>query len=211
MYLNINRHQCCDGCRIRWLLESIMILSLDYFLCPHEEDPTNPVELIRRDRITASGVRYVPSGVKAVNKKVSANKLKQQAVKASYEHERQKYAETSQSIPSYSCPNGELLEASTLGIWDKSFVEFSGISRSFYKNYPILVHKLMKIAGKWLRSSHSEKKVEPEASFEILTNPAWVVPAEEKFIKFLEESRYVPGEKLIKKEKNDFIVSVLYC
>ncbi|XP_034696620.1 uncharacterized protein LOC117922577 isoform X2 [Vitis riparia] len=55
MYLNINRHQCCDGCRIRWLLESIMILSLDYFLCPHEEDPTNPVELIRRDRITASG------------------------------------------------------------------------------------------------------------------------------------------------------------
>ena len=60
----------------------------------------------------------------------------------------------------------------------------------------------MKIAGKWLRSSYLEKKAKPEASFEILTNPAWVVPAEEKFIKFLEESRYVPGEKLIKKEKN---------
>ncbi|KAL6312383.1 hypothetical protein AAG906_008060 [Vitis piasezkii] len=40
--------------------------------------------------------------------------------------------------------------------------------------------------------SPSEKKVEPEASFEILTNPARVVPAQEKFIKFLEESRYVP-------------------
>ena len=59
----------------------------------------------------------------------------------------------------------------------------------------------MKIAGKWLRSSHSKKKVEPEASFEIFTNPAWVVPAEEKFIKFLEESRYVPGVKLRKKKK----------
>ncbi|XP_077250441.1 26S proteasome non-ATPase regulatory subunit 1 homolog A-like [Tasmannia lanceolata] len=38
----------------------------------------------------------------------------------------------------------------------------------------------------------SEKKVEPEPSFEILTNPARVVPAQEKFVKFLEESRYVP-------------------
>lgn len=37
-----------------------------------------------------------------------------------------------------------------------------------------------------------EKKSEPEPSFEILTNPARVVPAQEKFIKFLEESRYVP-------------------
>ncbi|KAG6726126.1 hypothetical protein I3842_02G065500 [Carya illinoinensis] len=37
-----------------------------------------------------------------------------------------------------------------------------------------------------------EKKSEPESSFEILTNPARVVPAQEKFIKFLEESRYVP-------------------
>ncbi|XP_058203848.1 26S proteasome non-ATPase regulatory subunit 1 homolog A-like isoform X1 [Rhododendron vialii] len=37
-----------------------------------------------------------------------------------------------------------------------------------------------------------EKKAEPEPAFEILTNPARVVPAQEKFIKFLEESRYVP-------------------
>lgn len=40
--------------------------------------------------------------------------------------------------------------------------------------------------------SPPEKKSEPEPSFEILTNPARVVPAQEKFIKFLEESRYVP-------------------
>ncbi|KAK4783755.1 hypothetical protein SAY86_018123 [Trapa natans] len=40
--------------------------------------------------------------------------------------------------------------------------------------------------------SPQEKKAEPEQSFEILTNPARVVPAQEKFIKFLEESRYVP-------------------
>ena len=50
----------------------------------------------------------------------------------------------------------------------------------------------MKIVGKWLSSSPSEKKPEPEASFEILTNLVRVVPAQEKFIKFLEESRYVP-------------------
>jgi len=37
-----------------------------------------------------------------------------------------------------------------------------------------------------------EKKAEPEPAFEILTNPARVVPAQEKSIKFLEESRYVP-------------------
>ncbi|XP_039055605.1 26S proteasome non-ATPase regulatory subunit 1 homolog A-like [Hibiscus syriacus] len=41
-----------------------------------------------------------------------------------------------------------------------------------------------------------EKKVEPEPepepTFEILTNPARVVPAQEKFIEFLEDSRYVP-------------------
>ncbi|KAL8026545.1 hypothetical protein ABFX02_14G035400 [Erythranthe guttata] len=37
-----------------------------------------------------------------------------------------------------------------------------------------------------------EKKAEPEATFEILTNPARVVPAQEKFVKFLEDSRYVP-------------------
>ncbi|KAF5464987.1 hypothetical protein F2P56_015022 [Juglans regia] len=38
----------------------------------------------------------------------------------------------------------------------------------------------------------TEKKSEPEPSYEILTNPARVVPAQQKFIKFLEESRYVP-------------------
>ena len=61
----------------------------------------------------------------------------------------------------------------------------------------------MKIERKWLRSSPLEKKAETETSFEILTNPARVVPAEERFIKFLEESRYVPGEKLINKEKKE--------
>lgn len=40
--------------------------------------------------------------------------------------------------------------------------------------------------------STPEKKAEPEPSFEILTNPARVVPAQEKYIKFLEGSRYVP-------------------
>ncbi|KAJ7979655.1 26S proteasome non-ATPase regulatory subunit 1-like [Quillaja saponaria] len=40
--------------------------------------------------------------------------------------------------------------------------------------------------------SPPEKKSEPEPSFEILTNPARVVPGQERFIKFLEESRYVP-------------------
>ncbi|XP_009379347.2 26S proteasome non-ATPase regulatory subunit 1 homolog A [Pyrus x bretschneideri] len=38
----------------------------------------------------------------------------------------------------------------------------------------------------------AEKKPVPEPSFEILTNPARVVPSQEKYIKFLEESRYVP-------------------
>ncbi|GAB2267247.1 26S proteasome non-ATPase regulatory subunit 1 A [Dionaea muscipula] len=38
----------------------------------------------------------------------------------------------------------------------------------------------------------TEKKTEPDPSFEILTNPARVVPAQEKYIKFLEDSRYVP-------------------
>lgn len=37
-----------------------------------------------------------------------------------------------------------------------------------------------------------EKKVGVELSFEILTNPARVVPAQEKFIEFLEDSRYTP-------------------
>lgn len=40
--------------------------------------------------------------------------------------------------------------------------------------------------------SPPEKKSEPEPSFEILTNPARVVPAQEKFIKFLQDSRYIP-------------------
>lgn len=40
--------------------------------------------------------------------------------------------------------------------------------------------------------AEKEKKAEPEATFEILTNPARVVPAQEKFIKFLEDSRYAP-------------------
>ncbi|KAK1293170.1 hypothetical protein QJS10_CPB17g01283 [Acorus calamus] len=38
----------------------------------------------------------------------------------------------------------------------------------------------------------SEKKAEPEPTYGILTNPARVVPAQEKYIKFLEGSRYVP-------------------
>lgn len=37
-----------------------------------------------------------------------------------------------------------------------------------------------------------EKKAEPEATFEILVNPARVVPSQEKYIKLMEESRYVP-------------------
>ncbi|XP_038702017.1 26S proteasome non-ATPase regulatory subunit 1 homolog A-like [Tripterygium wilfordii] len=40
--------------------------------------------------------------------------------------------------------------------------------------------------------SQPEKKAEPEPSFEILTNPARVTPAQEKVVKFLEDSRYVP-------------------
>ena len=37
-----------------------------------------------------------------------------------------------------------------------------------------------------------KKEPEPEPTFQILTNPARVVPAQEKFIKFLEDSRYDP-------------------
>lgn len=44
----------------------------------------------------------------------------------------------------------------------------------------------------WQVDAPPEKKAEPEPSFEILINPARVVPAQEKFIKFLEDSRYVP-------------------
>uniref|UniRef100_A0A2P2MRH5 26S proteasome non-ATPase regulatory subunit 1 homolog n=1 Tax=Rhizophora mucronata TaxID=61149 RepID=A0A2P2MRH5_RHIMU len=38
----------------------------------------------------------------------------------------------------------------------------------------------------------ADKKAEPEPSYEILMNPARVVPAQEKVIKFMEDSRYVP-------------------
>uniref|UniRef100_A0A0D6QRD2 26S proteasome non-ATPase regulatory subunit 1 homolog n=1 Tax=Araucaria cunninghamii TaxID=56994 RepID=A0A0D6QRD2_ARACU len=38
----------------------------------------------------------------------------------------------------------------------------------------------------------SEKKAEAEASYEVLTNPARVVPAQEKYIEFFEKSRYMP-------------------
>ncbi|KAM3268163.1 26S proteasome non-ATPase regulatory subunit 1 A [Capsicum chacoense] len=48
----------------------------------------------------------------------------------------------------------------------------------------------------------AEKKNEPEPSFEILTNPARVVPAQEKYIKFLEESRYLP----IKSSPSGFVL-----
>ncbi|CAN1334592.1 26S proteasome non-ATPase regulatory subunit 1 homolog A [Linum perenne] len=41
-------------------------------------------------------------------------------------------------------------------------------------------------------SSNAEKKAEPEPSFEVLTNPARVVPSQEKYIKLMEDSRYVP-------------------
>ncbi|CAM8918363.1 unnamed protein product [Rhodiola kirilowii] len=37
-----------------------------------------------------------------------------------------------------------------------------------------------------------EKKLEPEPTYETLTNPARVVPAQEKYIRFKDESRYVP-------------------
>ncbi|CAO2817003.1 unnamed protein product [Amaranthus hypochondriacus] len=45
-------------------------------------------------------------------------------------------------------------------------------------------------------------KVEPEPSFETLTNPARVVPAQEKFIKFLDGSRYMP----VKSASSGFIL-----
>lgn len=41
-------------------------------------------------------------------------------------------------------------------------------------------------------STTEKKAAEPEPSFEILTNPARVVPAQEKYVRFLEDSRYVP-------------------
>ncbi|KAK4717092.1 hypothetical protein R3W88_015430 [Solanum pinnatisectum] len=48
----------------------------------------------------------------------------------------------------------------------------------------------------------AEKKNEPEPSFEILTNPARVVPTQEKYIKFLEESRYLP----VKSSSSGFVL-----
>lgn len=44
----------------------------------------------------------------------------------------------------------------------------------------------------WQVDSAAEKRAEPEPTFEILTNPARVVPAQEKVIRFMEDSRYVP-------------------
>nr|XP_043631876.1 26S proteasome non-ATPase regulatory subunit 1 homolog A-like [Erigeron canadensis] len=41
-------------------------------------------------------------------------------------------------------------------------------------------------------AGEKEKKAEPEPTFQILTNPARVVPAQEKYIKFMEDSRYAP-------------------
>ncbi|KAL4274084.1 hypothetical protein GQ457_13G029140 [Hibiscus cannabinus] len=42
------------------------------------------------------------------------------------------------------------------------------------------------------KKAEPEPEPEPEPSFEILTNPARVVPAQEKVIKFREDSRYAP-------------------
>ncbi|XBJ26858.1 hypothetical protein VPH35_004209 [Triticum aestivum] len=41
-------------------------------------------------------------------------------------------------------------------------------------------------------STAEKKAAEPEPAFQILSNPACVVPLQEKFIKFIEGSRYVP-------------------
>lgn len=40
--------------------------------------------------------------------------------------------------------------------------------------------------------SASEKKMEAESSLQVLTNPARVIPAQEKYIKFFEAGRYMP-------------------
>jgi len=51
----------------------------------------------------------------------------------------------------------------------------------------------MQVDGASAAGAAAEKKApEPEPTFQILTNPARVVPAQEKFIKFLEDSRYKP-------------------
>lgn len=59
-------------------------------------------------------------------------------------------------------------------------------------HHSILVSTFLNICYIWQVDSPVEKKAEPEPSFEILINPARVVPAQEKFIKFLDDSRYVP-------------------
>uniref|UniRef100_A0A0C9RKZ0 26S proteasome non-ATPase regulatory subunit 1 homolog n=1 Tax=Wollemia nobilis TaxID=56998 RepID=A0A0C9RKZ0_9CONI len=48
----------------------------------------------------------------------------------------------------------------------------------------------------------SEKKTEVEPSSEVLTNPARVVPVQEKYIKFFEDSRYMP----IKPARSGFVL-----
>jgi 26S proteasome regulatory subunit N2 len=50
--------------------------------------------------------------------------------------------------------------------------------------------------------STSDKKTEAELSSEVLTNPARVVPAQEKYIKFFEGSRYMP----IKPARSGFVL-----
>ncbi|PKA62417.1 26S proteasome non-ATPase regulatory subunit 2 1A [Apostasia shenzhenica] len=51
-------------------------------------------------------------------------------------------------------------------------------------------------------SNTPEKKAEPEPSFQILTNPARVVPSQENYIRFLVGSRYVP----VKLEPSGFVL-----
>ncbi|XP_042036573.1 26S proteasome non-ATPase regulatory subunit 1 homolog A-like isoform X1 [Salvia splendens] len=50
--------------------------------------------------------------------------------------------------------------------------------------------------------SNAEEKTEPEPSYEILTNPARVVPSQEKYIRFFDDSRYKP----VKKASSGFVV-----
>ena len=59
-------------------------------------------------------------------------------------------------------------------------------------HYNVALKKFRFMILQFQVDSSAEKKTEAEPSFEILTNPARVVPAQEKFIRFLEGSRYVP-------------------
>ncbi|PPR82234.1 hypothetical protein GOBAR_AA38478 [Gossypium barbadense] len=65
-----------------------------------------------------------------------------------------------------------------------------------YERIPATAPDALKVLrfqkGHKLVDGPPEKKAEPEPSSEILTNPARVVPAQEKFIKFLEDSQYAP-------------------